>query len=100
MDCRERGSGSCSGQCGRGTRAVWEVLDLRDTEAKDLSGAWTRLARKTKESSAPVRLLSMELLSTAGPAEIATIVESLGEVQVVVTARDLVRTIPSARAHV
>lgn len=85
---------------GRGTRAVWEVLDLRDSEAKDLTGAWKRLVRQTKSAAAPVRLLSMELLSTAGPDETRTIVESLDEVQVVVTARDLVRTIPSAWQNV
>lgn len=85
---------------GRGTRAVWDVLELRESKADDVAGAWDRLARQTRRSSSPVRLLSMEMLSTAQTDDVVRIVESLGQVRVLVTARDLARTVPSAWQNV
>jgi hypothetical protein len=82
---------------GRGTRAVWDVLDLR-TDRPAHKGAWGELVREMTKATEPTRVLSMEILSTASDEQVRNVVASLGPdpVEVIITARDLARTIPSA----
>lgn len=82
---------------GRGTRAVWDVLGLRPPSEKS-EGAWDRLVHQAKNSASPVRLLSMEMLSTALDDEVGGLVAAFepDPVEVVITARDIARVIPSA----
>lgn len=82
---------------GRGTRAVWDVLDLR-TDRDGHKGSWDQLVQAAAAAAEPTRLLSMEILSTADEEQVQSIVSSLGPdpVEVIITARDLARTVPSA----
>lgn len=82
---------------GRGTRAVWDVLGLRPPSEKS-AGAWDRLVHQANTADSPVRLLSMEMLSTASDEEAGEVVAAFGPdpVEVVITARDIARIIPSA----
>jgi len=86
---------------GRGTRAVWDVLGLGpDTpQAADKTvGKWEQLVSSARQSREPVRLLSMELLSLASEDGARTVVDSFDSdrIEIVITARDMSRVIPSA----
>ncbi len=65
-------------------------------ERPGLEGAWERLARQIRDHPADA-LVSNELLATIGSSKVRRLVEAFGpaEVHVVLTARDLARTIPS-----
>lgn len=82
---------------GRGTHAVWDALGLRPPSEKS-TGAWNRLVQQAKAASSPMRVLSMEMLSTASDDEVVSLVADFGPdpVRVVITARDIARVIPSA----
>ena len=84
---------------GRIGAAVHDVLGKRGgRHLGDKSGAWDRLAATVRDWDGPSAVLSMEFLTLATTAQAERIVESLhpAEVHVLLTARDLGRTIPSA----
>lgn len=82
---------------GRGTRAVRDVLRLRPPSEKT-DGAWQQLVQRANQSDSPIRLLSMEMLSTASEADAREVVRAFAPdpVEIVITARDMARVIPSA----
>lgn len=80
-------------------RAVHDVLGMRGAKSLgDLTGAWADLLASVRGWRGDRVILSMEFLGLATPPQIETIAESLApsRVRVVITARDLGRTIPSA----
>jgi hypothetical protein len=87
---------------GNGNRAHFlAALDLRGIkfagyDDPDVPGSWDRLAGQMR-SWPGVSLLSHEILAGAEESEIATVVSSFGDadVQVIITARDLARQVPS-----
>lgn len=84
---------------GRIGAAVHDVLGKRG--ARHLgprSGAWDQLAASVREWDGPSVVMSMEFLTLATTAQVHRIVDSLkpAELRIVLTARDLSRTIPSA----
>jgi hypothetical protein len=87
---------------GKGNRAHFlAALDLRGIqfagfEDPDVPGAWQRLSAEMR-SWPGVSLFSHEVLAGAEESEIVTAVNSFGDadVHVIITARDLVRQIPS-----
>lgn len=87
--------------------ATWQdqVAAVRDITAanpkgrrQDVIGAWAAMRDEMLSWSGGKTLVSMELLSLAPPERQQAVVESLvpAEVQVIITARDLGRVIPSA----
>ncbi len=80
-------------------RAVHEILGRRAPRSLGASaGSWADLVASIDRWSGRSAVVSMEFLGLASDEQITTIVESLRphDVQVVLTARDLVRAIPSA----
>ena len=80
-------------------RAVHDVLDLRGPKSLgDITGAWSQLVADVRAWSGDRVVLSMEFLGLATAPQVRDIVASLAPspVRVVITARDLGRTIPSA----
>jgi hypothetical protein len=69
----------------------------RGDDAPDKRGGWNELVRQIKEWDGPSALVSMEFLSMAGPRQARRAVRALdpAEVHVVLTARDLARTVPA-----
>jgi len=77
-------------------RAARDVLGIKHHNPSD--GAWDELVTMIHQSSARTAVVSMEFLSLATPDAARRIVADLGprQVDVIVTARDLVRVLPSA----
>jgi hypothetical protein len=74
--------------------AAGELRRLRKGKQLDPDGPWLRLAREAREWSGPRVLISMEWLVSCPPHQVSAAVESLqpGRVEVICTARDLLRT--------
>jgi len=84
---------------GRIGPAVHDVLEKRSTRHAGASrGAWDDLVAEIRAWPGPTVVASMEFLGLASPEQAGRMVESLrpARVQIVITARDLARTIPSA----
>jgi hypothetical protein len=79
--------------------AVHDVLDKRGAkQLGEVQGAWDELAKRVRSWPGPTAIISMEFLTLATFAQADRIVHSFGaaDVRVVLTVRDLVRTIASA----
>lgn len=76
--------------------AVIEVLEVRRRPAGDLEGAWQRLVEQIASYDGTA-VVSMEFLGPARAPQIERIVDAFGDtpVEVVITARDLNRTLPA-----
>jgi len=74
--------------------AVGELRELKHGRQLDPDGPWLRLAREAREWPGPRVLISMEWLVACRPHQISAAIESLapGRVEVICTARDLLRT--------
>jgi len=77
--------------------AVKELRKLKHGRQLDPDGPWLRLAREAREWPGPRVLISMEWLVACRPHQISAAIESLapGRVEVICTARDLLRTFVS-----
>jgi len=74
--------------------AVTEVLGRRAGGLGDNTGTWARLVEEVRAHDGTA-VVSMEFLGPAGPPTIQRVLGDLGPVTVVVTARDLNRSIPA-----
>jgi len=74
--------------------AVGELRELERGRQLEPDGPWLRLAREAREWPGPRVLISMEWLVACRPHQISAAIESLapGRVEVICTARDLLRT--------
>lgn len=74
--------------------AVGELRELKPGGQLNPDGPWLRLAREAREWPGPRVLISMEWLVACRPHQISAAIESLapGRVEVICTARDLLRT--------
>lgn len=82
---------------GRQVDGVLDVLGLEHhPTGRSVAGNWAKLADQVRDWSGTA-VISVELLAPAGPRQIKRIAESLGrtKIDVVVTLRDLNRTIPA-----
>ena len=86
------------GRYGNQILAVRDLLDMPGTVAPDrIAGAWNDLRQEIAEWPGATSIVSVEQLSIALPKRLPSIVESLApaSVEVVLTARDLARVLPS-----
>jgi hypothetical protein len=79
-------------------RAVHDVLGHRVRHVGELAGGWAELVATVRAWPGSVVVISAELLAPASEDQIAEIVQTLepADVRVVLTARDIARTLPSA----
>jgi hypothetical protein len=83
------------------TRLLGAVGDIRGREGrtwrKDFTGQWPKMMRTIEAWPGHTAILSQEFLAASEPADVRRVVEGLGDrpVTVIITARDLLRIIPS-----
>jgi hypothetical protein len=79
-------------------RAASDLLDKRPAGVPDPAGAWDRMLDDVRAFAGRGGVVSMEWLCQAEPRHLARLRETLGglDLQVIVTVRDLARTLPSA----
>lgn len=83
------------------TRLLGAVGDIRGREGrtwrKDFTGQWAKMMRTIEAWPGHTAILSQEFLAASEPADVRRVVEGLGDrpVTVIITARDLLRIIPS-----
>lgn len=77
---------------------VLAVRDILGARGKPLDGGWPAMVEHIQAWPGRAALVSMEFLSLARPAQVRKIVAGLApsNVEVIITARDLVRLMPSA----
>ena len=92
----ERGVLFPGGSWAAQVRGVTEVLDRKRLVVEPPQGSWQALVDEL-DAWPGTGVISMEYLAPAGPAKIEAVVSSFpaGSVQVVVTTRDLGRTVPA-----